>query len=197
MALDRNQDVTNDDILAMLGGELLPADIHERRAAKQRQKAMGRRQREIEAELAKFSTGKLLKMRNHNFSGDVVFLDGDEYRRGRNADYRSEAATQAEYDEQLARRNALYAVLSRRPHVPNKIEGHNARKQAATEHHGPKKTGGRRSKFSTEPAKKSARRLEQDERKFDRWFAAECKTNPSMANSRNFWRRMFKLGYYG
>jgi len=195
MAQDPNQDVSNDDILAMLGGELLPSDIVARRAEKKRQKAIGRRQREIEAELEKFSTGKLLKMRHGN--DDVVFHDGEEYRRGRGGDYCSEAATQAEYDEQLARRNALYAVLSRRPHVPNKIEGHQARKEAATQHHGPKKAGGRRKRFGADatPVKKSARRLEQEERKFEAWFAEECKKSPWMARNPNGWKRMFMSRY--
>jgi hypothetical protein len=197
MAQDPNQDVSNADIMAMLGGELLPSDIVARRAAKKREKAVGRRQREIEAELEKFSTGKLLKMRTQNFCGEVVFLGEDGYLKGKSKDHYCADATEAEYDEQRAQSLALYAVLARRPHVPNKIEGHNARKEAATQHHGPKKAGGRRKRFGAEatPVKKSARRLEQEERKFDAWFTEECKKSPWMARNRNGWKRVYQSRY--
>lgn len=169
--LDQNQDVTTDDIVAMLSGELLPSDIHARRAEKARKRAVGRRQGELEIELEKHSTAKLLALRNGLFYG----YDRDE-----------------EQNEHEALRYAVYAVLSRRPHVPNKIEGAKARRAAAKAHHGPKKTGGRQLRFGGAPKKLSARRVEQVERKFNVWFAEQCAASPYKLN-RESYRRLYRF----
>lgn len=172
--LDKNQDVTNEDIMAMLAGELLPSDIHARRAEKSRKRAVGKRQIEIEAELEKHSTGKLLAMRRSVYRG-TEYAENDTAAR----------------NEAEAFVYALYAVLKRRPHVPGKVEGEKARRNAATAHHGPKKAGGRRPRFNA-PIKVSARRLEQNERKFEAWFAEKQATSSYKLN-RDYHRRLYRF----
>jgi hypothetical protein len=140
--MDKNQDVSVTDIYAMLAGELLPSDIHKQREERQRARAIGKRQCEIEVELQKFSTRKLLAMRQEYYSGDAVWESDGAYYKD-DGYHTSKAITANEYDDYLARRYALYAILDRRPHVPNKAEGQALRKAAATAHHGPKKRGGR------------------------------------------------------
>ncbi len=136
-----NDDVSNEDIYRMLAGELLPSDIRKRRARKAAEEALKDRQREIEAELDRLSTQRLLEMRRRYYKdGGVWRVENDEYRRGHEYGI---PATMEEYYEDRAQRQALYAILGRRPHIPNKVEGENKRRRAATAHHGPKKKGGR------------------------------------------------------
>lgn len=173
MMVDKNQDVTKDDIMAMLAGELLPSDIHARRAEKARKRAVGRRQVEIEADLEKHSTRKLMSMRD-------------------NLRHHSDRDTVEERNEQEALSYAVYAVLNRRPHVPNKVEGADARRKAARAHHGPKKAGGRRPRFHA-PVKLSARRKAALERKFSAWFAEQCKERPWPSNQREHYRWLYRF----
>ena len=122
-----NADVSTDDIYKLMSGELSVSDIHARRALRQQRKVDGRRQNEREKELEKYSTAALIKMKR-------------QYR-WKNTDY---GYSEAEMREFQIEEYAVLKVLSRRPRVLNKIEGKNARRNAATAHHGPKKLGGRK-----------------------------------------------------
>ena len=166
--IDHNADVTTDDIFAVLAGTKTTADLFARRAERKRLKDMGRRQNEIEAELEKYSTAVLIRsMRQEarDFWNDqerygwYVFaqLEGD--RICLNPDDR--------YNEFIARAWAFKKVLGRRRHLPNKIEAYEARKKAATAHHGPSKPGG--SKY----ARPSGRAL-REKKAWDRLWASRA-----------------------
>jgi hypothetical protein len=139
--LDKNADVTNDDIFAMLAGELLPSDIHARRALRKMERQCGVLQNKFEIELDKLSTRALIRgMRSES----VYFWNyhEGEYDFG----YPRQSMPMNADETYLTFRARMFAyrkLLTQRPHVPNKPEGHAARRMAATAHHGPKKAGGR------------------------------------------------------
>ncbi len=166
---DANADVSLDDVMAMLAGELLPSDIHARRAEKRRLQEVGRIQRRIEGELEQFNTRKLLAMRRQFYvHGEYVFKDGDTYLYGDPERGRCVPSTEQAYNEQAAHRYAVYAVLSRRPHVPNKVEGETARRAAATAHHGPKKKGGSRRAIRAREQREQEIRWAKADRRWER-----------------------------
>lgn len=152
---DKNSDVSTDDIYAMLAGEILPSDIHRRRAARKLQREWGRKQTEFEKEFAGHSTPYLIEQwrREQHEEGYRLERRGDyEYesvKRGGNRWDRppNEIPLDADdaYFRYRTRQFAFKKVIDTRPHVPNKIEGVSKRQQAAASRgHGPKKKGGRR-----------------------------------------------------
>lgn len=165
-----NSDVSVDDVMAMLAGELLPSDIHARRAEKKRLQKVGAIQRRIEGELEAFSTGKLLALRRQFYVyGRHVYRDNNgDYLYGDPERERGEPSTEDAYNEQAAYRYAVYAVLNRRPHVPSKTEGETARRTAATAHHGPKKKGGSRKTIRERKEREQKLRSEAAGRRWER-----------------------------
>ncbi len=140
-----NSDVSKDDIFAMLAGDMLPAHIHARRRAEARGQKIADAQRKWEQHYEQFTTEKHLAMRDFclSFEDSVCITVDDQgndvikYRYDDGSTF-----TEAEYVNQVARGRAHKAVMNRHPHVPNKVEKENARRAAATAHHGPKKKGG-------------------------------------------------------
>lgn len=140
-----NTDVSTTDIFAMLAGEILPAHIHARRRAVERQQKIVDAQHNHEAALEKIHTQRLLNMRTRSMRFEdefEVLMDdqgNDVFKKRYSYDIH---ITEEQYVDSVAKEAALRAVLNRRPHIPNKKETQSARRAAATAHHGPKKKGG-------------------------------------------------------
>ncbi len=181
MNKDLNSDVSTDDIFAMLAGDILPAHIHARRRAEARGQKIVDAQLRWEAHYEKLTTVKLLGMRDFTTPFETmckVIIDAEgndvfSYEYG----WRDGTFTEEQFVNQIGKERALKAVLNRRPHVPNKVEKVNARRAAATAHHGPKKKGGnkwtnreRAARQEKLDAKRSSRRSERRHKKeYRRW----------------------------
>lgn len=170
--MGKNEDVTNEDIFAMLAGDILPSQIHARRRAVKRIQKIANAQFHAEQRLDKFTTARLLTMRvftrpdvfhvHLDESGDDIFLV--------DRDRETIRFTEDEYVSLIAEQAALRAVLSRRPHVPNKKEGENQRRAAATAHHGPKKKGGNKNTNRQRAAREQRLEAKQASRRSERIY---------------------------
>lgn len=113
-----NSDVTTDDIVAMLGGTMLPRDIERRRISKELARLTAERLANLEEYLNCFTTVELLQMladfRAAGYSwimgiGDLSSSKGDE---------------------------VVRKILATRPHIPNKLERKTIRREKARGNHG-------------------------------------------------------------
>ena len=117
-----NSDVTTNDIYAMLGGEMLPADIHHRRLRAEADADRRRRMNNLEAYFATFHTRELLDLlrRGTSSSGQrdvwIVGLGVVDF----------------DHHMEVIVRKALAGC----EHIPNKEEAKSARRLAARRNYG-------------------------------------------------------------
>lgn len=117
-----NSDVSNDDIMAMLGGTMLPRDIERRRIRQRGDKLVAERLADLEGYFNCFSTVDLLQTLADFRAGGYSYVVGIGNL----------------YSEQGDA--ALRKVLATRPHIPSKPERKALRRSKAHDQHGQSKS---------------------------------------------------------
>ncbi len=118
-----NSDVTNEDLLAILGGVILPQDIKWRRIREENDARFRERMANLEEHLQTINTRELLRIHASGRAGGQAWIEG---------------LGDMSYYGQIE--DTVRKVLATRPHVPNKKEGSVLRRKAAKAagraHHG-------------------------------------------------------------
>lgn len=120
-----NSDVTNDDLMAMLGGKMLPRDIERRRIFQKQDELVASRLADLEGYYSWFSTVELLRTL---------------------ADFRAEGSSSLigiGRVNSATGEEALRKVLATRPHIPSKPERKVMRRVRAKNQHGRAKSKNR------------------------------------------------------
>ena len=117
-----NSDVTNEDLLAMLGGTLMPQDIKDRRERAKNKALRRRRMRNLESYLAEFDTRTLLEFLRRGAGGREVYIPG------------LDTMSLSPHIEVVLRK-----TLAGREHIPNKPEATAIRRLAASRNRGQSK----------------------------------------------------------
>jgi hypothetical protein len=115
-------DVTNEELMQILSGEILPRDVHWQRWQKERVKRMKAARLDFTGHLKTFHTRELMQMhRDGSIQGWANFG----------------ILAEVSYSEKIE--TMVRAELATREHIPNKTEAKALRRAAATKHHGPRK----------------------------------------------------------
>jgi DNA polymerase elongation subunit (family B) len=146
-----NSDISTGDIYAVLQGATNPTELKLRRIADGIMRKVGDHVARAEVEvLTKGSAENRQDMMAFGIKGftrivgQYVTEYEDKHTRVLKNDLHSSFDSFASTVPSLARKIALRMVLAEREHIPNKPEAKEARRKAATAHHGPKKKGGSR-----------------------------------------------------
>ncbi len=121
---DKHPDVSTADVFAMLGGELMPRDIENRRRKKKHLENVANFRANVAAYFALVNTRRLIQMLRHAHIGPVWIDPCPGF------------PAIGEYFFNSDEEKLLRAELAKRPHIPNKKEARALRQAQSKARHG-------------------------------------------------------------